>query len=76
MLKQKAFWEYLGMEGGNIDGPDGKFIRETIARTGAYIMGKRMFDEGEVSWPEDLYKKNKTVKEYFDFYLLMGSYNS
>lgn len=56
MLNQKAFWQYLGMEHGNEDGPDGSYIRETIARTGAFIMGKRMFDEGEVSWPEDLYK--------------------
>lgn len=61
MFKQKAFGEYLGMEGGNEDGPDGKFIRETIARTGAFIMGKRMFEEGEVSWPEDLYKANVFV---------------
>ena len=61
MLNQKAFWEHLGMEGGNEDGPDGKFIRETIARTGSYIMGKRMFEEGEVSWPEDLYKADVYV---------------
>ena len=61
MFNQKAFWEYLGMEGGNEDGPDGKFIRETIARTGAYIMGKRMFEEGEVHWPEDLYKADVYV---------------
>ena len=37
MFRQKAFWEYLGTEGGNEDGPDGKFIRETIARTGSYM---------------------------------------
>ena len=55
MFNQKAFWEHLGMKGGNEDGPDGKFIRETIARTGSYIMGKRMFEEGVFSWPEDLY---------------------
>ncbi|MEQ1796967.1 MAG: dihydrofolate reductase family protein [Lacibacter sp.] len=61
MLNQKAFWEYLGMEHGNEDGPDGKFIRETIARTGSFIMGKRMFEEGEVSWPEDLYKADVYV---------------
>ncbi|MBK6285002.1 MAG: dihydrofolate reductase [Draconibacterium sp.] len=61
MLNQKAFWEYLGMESGNEDGPDGKYIRETIARTGSFIMGKRMFEEGEVSWPEDLYKADVYV---------------
>ncbi len=61
MFHQKAFWQYLGMEGGKEDGPDGKYIRETIERTGAFIMGKRMFEEGEVSWPEDLYKANVYV---------------
>ncbi len=61
MFNQKAFWEYLGMEGGNEDGADGKLIRDTIARTGAFIMGKRMFEEGEVHWPEDLYKADVYV---------------
>ncbi|MEO5592700.1 MAG: dihydrofolate reductase family protein [Chitinophagaceae bacterium] len=61
MFNQKAFWEYLGMEGGKEDGPDGKFIRDAIYRTGAFIMGKRMFEEGEASWPEDLYKADVYV---------------
>ena len=61
MFNQKAFWEYLGFEGGKEDGPDGKFIRETIERTGAFIMGKRMFEEGEDSWPNDLYKADVYV---------------
>jgi len=61
MLNQKAFWEHLGIESGKEDGPDGKFIRETISRTGSYIMGKRMFEEGEISWPEDLYKADVYV---------------
>jgi len=61
MFNQKAFWEYLGLEGGKEDSADGKYIRETIARTGAFIMGKRMFEEGEASWPEDLYKADVYV---------------
>jgi dihydrofolate reductase len=61
MFNQKAFWEHLGLEGGNNDGPDGKYIRETIERTGAYIMGKRMFEEGEAAWPNDLYKADVYV---------------
>jgi len=61
MMHQKAFWEHLGMTHGQEDGPDGAYIRETIARTGAYIMGKRMFDEGEAVWPEDLYKADVYV---------------
>ena len=31
------------------------------ARTGAYIMGKRMFEEGEPNWPEDLFKADVYV---------------
>ena len=60
-FNQKAFWEYLGFEGGKEDGADGKYIRDTIARTGAFIMGKRMFEEGETSWPNDLYKADVYV---------------
>jgi dihydrofolate reductase len=61
MFHQKAFWEHLGMEGGKEDGMDGQYIRGTIARTGAYIMGKRMFEEGEAVWPNDLYKADVYV---------------
>lgn len=61
MFNQKAFWNYLGMDGGISDDNDGKLIRETIDRTGAFIMGKRMFEEGEVSWPNDLYKADVFV---------------
>lgn len=61
MFNQKAFWEHLGMNSDKEDGPDGKYIRETIARTGSYIMGKRMFEEGEAVWPEDLYKADVYV---------------
>ena len=64
MLHQKAFWEYLGMDGGREDGPDGKLIRDTNARTGAFIMGKRMFEEGEASWPENLYKTDVYVLKH------------
>ncbi|MBK9454616.1 MAG: dihydrofolate reductase [Bacteroidetes bacterium] len=60
-LIKKPFGEYLGFEGGKEDGADGKYIRETITRTGAFIMGKRMFEEGEVSWPNDLYKADVFV---------------
>lgn len=61
VLNQKAFWEYLGMDNGKEDGPDGQLIRDTNERTGAFIMGKRMFEEGEVSWPNDLYKADVFV---------------
>lgn len=61
MYQQKAFWQHLNMEGGKEDNADGEMIRSIIARTGAYIMGKRMFEEGEVNWPEDLFKADVFV---------------
>lgn len=45
MFTQKALWDYPGLEGGEQVGPDGKFIRQTIERTGAFIMGRPMFEE-------------------------------
>ncbi|HMB91112.1 MAG TPA: dihydrofolate reductase family protein [Rhodothermales bacterium] len=56
MYQQKAFWDFQGQEGGNEDGADNALLEQTFRRAGAYIMGKRMFEEGEVHWPEDLYK--------------------
>jgi len=56
MFVQKAFWKQLGMQDGSEDGADGEIINATFARTGACILGKRMFDEGEPRWPEDLFK--------------------
>lgn len=48
-------------ENGKEDGLDCNVIREIIARTGASIMGKRMFEEGEPNWPEDLFKSDVYV---------------
>lgn len=56
MYQQKAFWRFQGQSGGNEEGSDNALIEQTLQRTGAYIMGKRMFEEGEPNWPEDLYK--------------------
>lgn len=33
--------------------PDDARIRAIFGRSGAYVMGRRMFDAGEVGWPED-----------------------
>jgi dihydrofolate reductase len=49
------------VEGGKEDSTEGELFRATNARTGAFIMGKRMFEEGEVSWPNDLYKADVYV---------------
>ncbi len=56
MFKQKAFWNHLNMESGEEYGADSELIDAVFARTGAYIMGKRMFDRGEAVWPENLFK--------------------
>ncbi len=64
MFKQKGFYRSHGMEAPNEgleDGADGKLIEDIMACTGAYIMGKRMFEEGEANWPEDLFKKDVYV---------------
>ncbi|MCE7070558.1 dihydrofolate reductase family protein [Dyadobacter sp. CY327] len=61
MFKQKAFWKNINMEGGSEYGADSQLIDDVFTRTGAYIMGKRMFDEGEVVWKEDLYKADVYV---------------
>lgn len=54
IYKQKAFLQPLGVDGGEV-GTDNKLMAETFARTGAHIMGMRMFEEGEKRWPEDLF---------------------
>ncbi|WP_167605831.1 dihydrofolate reductase family protein [Maribellus sediminis] len=61
MFQQKAFWKQIKMEGGAEYGADSKVIEAVFARTGAYIMGKRMFEEGEVAWAEDLYEADVFV---------------
>ncbi|HPE54813.1 MAG TPA: dihydrofolate reductase family protein [Bacteroidales bacterium] len=61
MFVQKAFWKHIKMEGGKAYGPDSKLIDDVFARTGSYIMGKRMFEEGEVAWAEDLFEADVYV---------------
>ncbi|MGH8540310.1 MAG: dihydrofolate reductase family protein [Stenotrophobium sp.] len=46
-----AFQERHGQSGGET-GANGDLVRAIFARAGAYVMGRRMFDEGEVGWPE------------------------
>ena len=43
----------LKLGGGGEEGPDNDIVRETHLRTGASVMGKRMFDAGEQMWPEE-----------------------
>lgn len=52
-LKQRYFRENLKFGPGGETGPVNDMVRHTAERSGANIMGKRMFEQGEASWPED-----------------------
>jgi len=45
--------ESLKLGAGGDEGLDNDIARQTFERTGASVMGKRMFDAGEHAWPED-----------------------
>jgi dihydrofolate reductase len=45
--------ENLKLGAGGEEGPDNDVARKTFERTGASVMGKRMFEAGEHAWPED-----------------------
>src|SRR5262245_20112618 len=49
----RFFRENLKFGEGGEEGLDNDVARETFERTGASVMGKRMFDLGEPSWPEE-----------------------
>src|SRR5690348_13611206 len=53
ILRQQYFRENLKFGSGGETGPVNDMVRHTMERTGANIMGKRMFDQGEISWPEN-----------------------
>jgi len=53
LLRQQCFREKLKLGPGGETGPVNDMVRHTFERTGAHIMGKRMFEQGEVSWPEE-----------------------
>ena len=56
ILGQQHFRETLmrgEMGPGGETGPVNDLLRSTTERTGASIMGKRMFEQGEASWPEE-----------------------
>lgn len=48
----RFFRENLKLGKGGEEGRDNDIARETFQRTGASVMGKRMFDAGEKMWPE------------------------
>src|SRR3954464_8706708 len=50
---QGFFRENLKLGEGGEEGRDNDILPETFERTGASVMGKRMFDAGEQAWPEE-----------------------
>jgi dihydrofolate reductase len=53
IFPQRFFRENLKLGDGGEEGRDNDIARETFERTGASVMGKRMFDLGEEAWPEE-----------------------
>jgi dihydrofolate reductase len=53
LFRQRYFRENLKLGEGGEEGRDNEIVRETFERTGASVMGRRMFDLGEKAWPEE-----------------------
>ena len=53
ILNLQYFRENLKLGPGGDSGPLNDMLRHTTERIGANIMGKRMFEQGEVAWPEE-----------------------
>ena len=52
LFPQRFFRESLELGEGGEEGRENDIVRETFERTGANVMGKRMFAAGEQAWPE------------------------
>jgi dihydrofolate reductase len=53
MFNQEAFKKRHDGEGGEDNNINNDVIQKIFDRSGACVMGKRMFDEGEANWPEN-----------------------
>ena len=53
VFQQRFFRENLKLGDGGETGQDNRVLEATYNRTGVSIMGKRMFEGGEHSWPEE-----------------------
>ena len=53
LINQQVLREKLKFGPGGETGPVNDMVRHTMERSGANIMGKRMFEQGEASWPEE-----------------------
>jgi len=53
LISQQYMRENLKLGPGGETGPVNDLVRSTAERIGANIMGKRMFEQGEASWPDE-----------------------
>ncbi len=53
IFPQRFFRENLKLGEGGEEGRENDIVRETFERTGASVMGKRMFEAGEQAWPQE-----------------------
>jgi dihydrofolate reductase len=53
IFPQRFFRENLQIGEGGEEGRDNNIARATFERTGASVMGKRMFEAGEHAWPDE-----------------------
>ena len=51
-FRLRAWRAQHGMDGGD-DGPEAAWIEEVTVRTGAYVMGRKMFSGGSGPWADD-----------------------
>lgn len=51
MYRVQAWRERQSLSGGEAN-RDAELVEENYNRAGSYVMGRRMFDEGEVGWPD------------------------
>jgi len=52
VVRLRAWRAAHGLEGGE-DGPESAWVEEIAARTGAYVMGRKMFSGGSGPWQDD-----------------------
>lgn len=53
LFETATFREHLGLPAGGGTSPDDAIVKAIFSRAGAYVMGRHMFEEGEVGWPEN-----------------------
>ena len=53
LFQQRAFRQSHSLGEGGETGQDNRIMEALLKRIGATIIGKRMFEEGEKSWPEE-----------------------